>query len=352
MTDSSAQNSGKSMYRNWRYAVGWLLAAAGLFWAFRDIHPSKLAGELAGINWRWVALALVCDLLSYVVQAVRWRLLLEPVGKINLLQALQAIYAGLGANEVLPMRPGEFVRSYIASRWMAVSFVTILPSIILERLFDGVWMAMGVGMAAIFAPLPEDLIEAGETFGAIIALIVALFIYLVLRRPHPRPQRRPADRGLPRWKPLRAIARLFKRLSEGLREASRTKEFYLSFALSLPFLALQAITLWLVMLGYGLRLSVWVGVAVYVIVGLGTALPNTPANVGSYQFFAVLGLTLFGVDKTSATGFSLVAFTLLSLPLLIIGFLALSRSGMSLAAIRDELRRVERHADDFHPPNL
>jgi hypothetical protein len=63
-------------------------------------------------------------------------------------------------------------------------------------------------------------------------------------------------------------------------------------------------------------------------------------------------LTLFGVDKTSATGFSLVAFTLLSLPLLLIGFLALSRSGMSLATIRNELRRPERGADDFHPQNL
>jgi uncharacterized protein (TIRG00374 family) len=338
--------------RNWRYAVGWLLAAAGLIWVLRDIQPSKLAVELAGIDWRWVALAMVCDVLSYVFQAARWRSLLEPVGKLDLLQAMQAIYAGLFTNEVLPMRPGEFVRSYIASRWTGTGIVTILPSIILERLFDGVWMAVGVGMAAIFAPLPEDLIEAGETFGAIIALIVALFIYLVLRQPRPRRGGRPTDRGLSRWKPLRAIARLFKRLSEGLREASRTKEFYLAFALSLPFLALQAITLWLIMLGYGLRLSLWVGVSVYVIVGLGTALPNTPANVGSYQFFTVLGLTLFGVDKTSATGFSLVAFTLLSLPLLLIGFLALSRSGMSLAAIRDELRRPERRADVFHPQNL
>src|SRR5262252_4668289 len=220
MTDSSALNLGKSILRNWRYAVGWLLAAAGLIWVLHDVHLSRLLGQLAGIEWRWVALAMVCDVLSYLVQAVRWQLLLGPVGKINLLEAMQAIYAGLFTNEVLPMRPGEFVRSYIASRWMGAGFVTILPSIILERLFDGVWMAMGVGLAAIFAPLPEDLIKAGETFGGFIAMIVALFIYLVLRRPRPRQGGRQGDRGLPRWKPLRAIARLFKRLSEGLREAS------------------------------------------------------------------------------------------------------------------------------------
>lgn len=343
MSRPSERDSGKSIFRNWRYAIGWLLAAAGLIWVLHDIHLSRLAGQLAGIDWRWVALAMACDLAAYVVQGVRWQLLLEPVGKIGLLRATQAIYAGLFTNEVLPMRPGEFVRSYLASRWTGARFVAILPSIILERLFDGVWIAMGIGLAAIFGPLPEDLIEAGETFGVIIALFVASFIYLVLRRP--RRSGRSAHRDPLRWKPLRAVAGVFMRLSEGLREASRTKEFYLAFVLSLPFLGLQMLTFWLIMLGYGLRLSIWVGVAVYVIVGLGTAIPNTPGNVGSHQFFTVLGLTLFGVDKTSATGFSLVVFTLLSLPLLVIGFLALSRSGMSLAAIRGELRRTERRAD-------
>ncbi len=171
------------------------------------------------------------------------------------------------------------------------------------------------------------------------------FGYFVLRQPGARRSREPANHSLLKWRPLRAVAGLFARLGEGLRETSRTKEFYLGFVLTLPFLALQAITLWLTMLGYGLRLSLWVGVAVFVIVNLGTAIPNTPANVGSYQFFTVLGLTLFGVDKTSATGFSLVAFTLLTLPLLVIGFLALSRSGVSLATIREELRRPGRRAD-------
>lgn len=340
MMSLSAQNNEISIFRDWRYAAGWLLAAAALIWVLRDIHPSKLASQLAGISWRWVALAMICYVLSYVVQAVRWQYLLEPVGKIRLLEATQAIFVGLFTNEVLPMRPGEFARAYLASRWMPAPFVRILPSIIVERLFDGVWIAIGIGLAAVIAPLPQDLIEAGKTFGAVIALLIILFIYLALRRPG-RPRANGAMMKTLKWKPLRAISASIAQLSDGLRETGRTKGFYLAFALSLFFLALQTLSFWLIMLSYGLRLSLLVGVAVFVIVNLGTALPNTPGNIGSYQFFTVLGLTMFGVEKTTAIGFSLVVFTLFSLPLLIIGFLALSRSGMSLAAIRDELRRPE-----------
>lgn len=50
-----------------------------------------------------------------------------------------------------------------------------------------------------------------------------------------------------------------------------------------------------------------------------------------------VGLTLFGVDKTLATGFALVVFALLTLPLLLIGFVAFSRAGMTLASIRREI---------------
>jgi hypothetical protein len=45
---------------------------------------------LADIDWRWAPLAMVSDVLSNVVQAVRWQLLLKSVGKIELSQAAGA----------------------------------------------------------------------------------------------------------------------------------------------------------------------------------------------------------------------------------------------------------------------
>jgi uncharacterized membrane protein YbhN (UPF0104 family) len=94
---------------------------------------------------------------------------------------------------------------------------------------------------------------------------------------------------------------------------------------------------WLVMRAYGLDLPFPAGVAVILIVHLGTAVPNAPANIGTYQFFTVTGLTLFGVDKSSAAGFSLAVFAILTLPLWALGSWALGRSGLTLLAVRTEM---------------
>src|SRR4030095_7375415 len=67
-------------------SLGYLLAAAGLIWVLHDGHPEKLLEGLIGVNWGLVAPALACDVLSYVFQGWRWRLLLRPVGEISTLR--------------------------------------------------------------------------------------------------------------------------------------------------------------------------------------------------------------------------------------------------------------------------
>src|SRR5262249_37888116 len=93
-----------------------------------------------------------------------------------------------------------------------------------------------------------------------------------------------------------------------------------------------------VMKAYALSFSFWIGVAVFLIVRIGTAIPNAPANVGTFQFFVVAGLTFFGLDKTSAAAFSLVVFLVFTVPLWLIGFFALSRTGLTLTNVRVRIK--------------
>src|SRR5262249_42610347 len=154
------------------------------------------------------------------------------------------------------------------------------------------WLAVGIGLTAIFVPLPRELLRAADALGAIVLIAAAALSYFALRSS--------ADHGQGKEKLSRLagfISPLIEKLSRGLRGIGRTRAFYWSFACSALYVFLQALAFWLVMLGYGFRLSFWIGMAVFTIVHLGTAIPNAPANVGSYQFFCVAGLTLFGVSK-------------------------------------------------------
>ena len=319
-----------------RWAAAYVIAAAGLFWVFHDVEWAKLLKNVTGLDWRWVALGVLLDVVSYAIQGARWRLLLRPLGDISVLQATQAVYAGLFFNEVVPFHLGELARAYPVSRWMAAPLVAVIPSMALERLFDGIWLAAGIGITAIFVPLPRDLLQAGDIFGLAMLALTAVLVYLLVRKARePRPER---PGKLMRWGATRWIVLNLRKLEEGLRSIGFSRLSAAAFSVSFLILLLQTLSFWFIMMAYGLRLSFWVGGAVFLIVRFGTVLPGAPGNLGLYQLFCVIGLTLFGVDKTAAAGFSIVVYVLLSIPLWVLGLLALGRTGMTLATIKAKIK--------------
>jgi uncharacterized protein (TIRG00374 family) len=308
-----------------RAAVAWAVAALALVWVLHDVHPAVIARSIIGLKWQWAAAAVALDILSYAVQGLRWRLLLAPAGRVSTLEATRAIYAGLFTSEILPLRFGELVRAYLIARRVGKPFLSVVPSMALERLFDAVWLAVAISATAILMPLPPELMRAADILGVTVLAATAFFLWIVLR---------PANRGPgSRFKTARRIAEL----AAELRAIGKEAPVIASFTASLLIPVSQAASFWFAMLAYGLSAGLWAGVVTYLIVRLGTLIPNTPANVGTYQFFTVVGLRLFGVTKTAAGGFSIVVFLLLTVPLWALGSLALARSGTTLTAVRKEL---------------
>jgi glycosyltransferase 2 family protein len=321
--------------RRLRAFAGYVAAAVCLVWVFRDMPFGAMWGNVQQLRWGSVALAVAVDILSYVAQGLRWRLLLRPVGSVTLLGATQAIYAGLFASEVLPMRPGELVRAYAVARRLRTDVAAVLPSIMVERLFDGVWLAAGVGLTAMLVPLPRDLLRAADVLGLVILLATALFMYVVLGRSSGQPMNVQVDQIAGHRRRPAMIAWL-NELRDGARKIGHRRETYVAFGLSLTLLAGQILAFWLVTRAYKLEVGLWVAAATLIVVHLGTAIPNAPANVGTYQFFCVVGLMLFGIDKTVASGFSVVVFVVLTVPLWLLGSMALVRTGVSLNVLRKE----------------
>jgi uncharacterized protein (TIRG00374 family) len=331
MNSPGVEASGRDVRRSRvKGALVYTFAAACLVWVFHDVHPRQLLATMSIANWWFVALAIFIDIMTYVLQGVRWKLLLAPVGRLSTLRATQGIYAGLFTNELVPLRFGEFVRAFLISRWLPSRFTAVLPSMVIERFLDALWLAVGIGLAAVFVPLPKALIEAGEALGGIVLLASLLFLWMVFRKKWPLEYSEHGSESVV----LGALSHFASRFASGLRDIGASYRLYLAALLSGSMLACQALALWFMMLACRIDLRLGACIIVLLVVRLGTALPNAPANVGSFQFFSVLALSLFGVEKTVAAGFSIIYFLALTVPLWTIGLLAISCTGMSLSTIR------------------
>jgi uncharacterized protein (TIRG00374 family) len=321
-----------------RQVIGYVIAIACLIWVFHGTHPERILGQIGGINWGWIVVGIIFDFLSYLIQGYRWHLLLKPLRHVSVVKTTQAIYSGLFTNAIIPFRTGELVRAYLVSRWTRVRFVHLLPSVMVERFFDAIWLGVGVGLTAFLIDLPKNLMRAADILGVVVLGLIAIFIALVIRTEIRLDKKQPLQPA--RGMILDTIGGSLNRLAAGIKTIHGSSAFYRALFISPLYWIFQGLALWFIMVGYGLNISILEGLSVMMILLLGIAIPNTPSNVGTFQFFLVLGLTLFNIDKTTASGFSIVAFVVLTLPLLIMGFIAFSSSGMKLKNIRRDISRL------------
>ena len=315
--------------------LSYLIAGACLAWVLYNVHPQELLRDVKQLKWQIVLLAIVVDNANYMSQGLRWSVLLQPIVRIRMIKVIQATYVAVFTSNVLPMRFGEIVRAYLVSKWCSKKFSEIVPSMVVEHLFEGVWLALGIGMATIFVPLPSYVERGAQVFGLGVIVLVGIFLWALLRKhtPHSR-----SEKVLGR-KLTENIGYFMKEISIGMKRIGISARFFTASGVTLLSLICQVLALWLVAIACGIKLAVWKAAVVLLIVRVGIVIPNAPANLGAYQFFAALGMELLGgVGRTTATGFAVVLFFVLMTPTWITGFFALSQSGTTLFRLQHEAR--------------
>ena len=167
------------------------LAFAGFFlWlALKGFEFEKVQKSLAKANYLWVAFAAVFGVLAYWFRAVRWNLLLEPMGhRISTSNAFWTISFGYLMNLTIP-RSGEVARATALYGVEKVPVDKSFGTIILERVVDLVCMMGFLGLTLIFKydailsfyensgiKLPQNLI-----IGAFVLMIGGI-IFLIFRK--------------------------------------------------------------------------------------------------------------------------------------------------------------------------
>jgi len=304
--------------------VGLVVTLALLAWALHGVDARQLVGHLRRADPLLLTGAVVLATLTFPLRTLRWRLILRDVSgggaAFPLLPLWHATAIGFMANNLLPVRAGEFARAYVAQQQLPVRFSTALASVGVERVFDGL-LLVGLMTLAIASPAFPGHARIGTTsvsglatgaavfFGAV--LVVAV---LVVHRPAPwlALLRRVTHALLPARFAGR-LTQVAEGLVAGLEVLKCPTRFVGAFGLPVPpegaFL-LQGI------------------------IGFGVALPASPGFVGVFEAATRVTLAIYGIDATRAVSYAVAYHVSTFVPITLLGLYSLSRLQLHLAELR------------------
>ncbi len=155
-----------------------------------------------------------------LLRALKWRQMLHPLRPVRVWRLFGAIMAGYLTNLAAPVRVSPFVRAWLIARLEALSASTVLATVALDRLIDGLVFVGFTALAIAVARFPDTtgIIREGLAWGAVfnLALFSGLIAGLIalgrfLRRESGARALITLTRRLPRrWRePVSHVLRLF-----------------------------------------------------------------------------------------------------------------------------------------------
>ena len=175
----------------------------GLFlvwWSVKDLNndqQSQIRSAIRNARYYLIIPVFLILFLSHYIRAIRWRLLIEPMGfSPSRANTFFAVMIGYLANQALP-RLGEVLKCTVLARYEKIPADKLIGTIILERVIDAITLILifGITLAiqpGIYAQLLDTFFNSspGETGKGIsvwliaatgtgiIAVLVAIWMYI------------------------------------------------------------------------------------------------------------------------------------------------------------------------------
>jgi uncharacterized protein (TIRG00374 family) len=282
-----------------RALISFGLSAAFIAFSLRNTNARAVIAAIAGADWRPIFAYLAILLLVHFVRTIRWKLLLEPIGKVTFAQVNSACAIGFMLLMTLPLRLGELARPVLISRPSPTNQRLprsgAMATVVIERIVDSLGLGLlGIlslrmlaasGSAAEFARHASAVVFSG--FALLCGVLVVS--YFMRERAISVLQKvlSPLSPSL-----SNRAAGVLDRFIRGLHLGSAWRLIAVLGLTGLHW-ALHVLGFWLVADAFGLRISLLMAGTTLVVQAVGIMIPAGPGMIGTSQFFTQLGLSIF-----------------------------------------------------------
>ena len=331
---------------------GIALAVFLLWLFFRGTDFQALQGHVREARLGYLALATAIVFGSHFLRAIRWRVLLAPLGRASLWNCFSTTIIGFMVNFLLPSgRLGEIARPYLLARKEGFSASSAFATVFLERVFDLITVILLIGFWLSFATLPatsEEVVRGLEVGGAVgfAGALGALGVLFLFAR-YPDGGKRLCGQVLSILpdrleRPLVAFAETF---IAGLGVLVDPVRFLKAVVMSICVWSSIAASFYLGARALGVEFPYGDTFLIIGFLTIGVAAP-TPGAVGGYHYMGALALTtLYSVEPSVAKAVALVNHALAYLPVALAGIVLFPQAGASIRQLKSLSTETKEHPE-------
>ncbi len=330
-----------------------MLAGVLLYLALQGIDLNKMGNALRQADYRWIVPLGVVTLLSHLVRAWRWQVLLEALPsaspeagprRVSLKTAFYALMVGYMVNYALP-RMGEVVRTADLAAHEKLSFSGVLGTVVVERILDILVLVLGL-IATFFllldqsealqehflTPMQEQISRIPVLTVLVLLLGLAVLMALIYALGY-----RAEDAPLRRlW--IQRIQPILASFKDGLATVLRSPHRFILVFSTLAMWFLYTLMAYIPFLMFDMAgpysLSLLDGLCIMMLGAVGVAIPS-PGGAGSYHYIMRVTLVyLYGVEASLAVTYAVFVHGGQLVLYVVVGFLVMMLQGSSLGTLR------------------
>jgi glycosyltransferase 2 family protein len=324
-----------------RIVVGIGLGSFLAFLSARKVAFADIVRALSGARWSWMIAVLVLTFVVLFLRTVRWGMLLAPAKRLSNRVLFPSLMIGYMTNNVLPLRAGEFIRAYHLGAKGELPKSTVFASILVERIIDVWTVFILLCVGASFVTVSRDaknLLRSGAILSGV--LLVILFVLGRQKERMVGLARRLLRKTVPRF--AERGERVFRAFADGADLLGSASRLLSVMAMSLAIWIMGSVIVYCTGLALHVGLPAWGAPVVLAVIALGITVPTSPGDIGTYQFFSLLGLSIFGIPKASALTFSIILQASQYIPTTVVGLLFVVRESIGFAGIRRMAWKTEK----------